>query len=526
MAGEAGEVSTGDYVDAHVPAADASAGAGGGVGGGDGGAGGGRGVGGHPPPTHLLLLVHGLHGTPEDFDAITACLSSRPRRGAPPGAPPPLIHATRVNHRRTADGVAAGGRRVAADVCALAAAHPSLTHLSVVGFSLGGLYARYAIAALYDPRSGRLASGRLTPHTFVAVASPMLGVRCFGLMRFLPAFLQAGATVLFGATGSELMLQDRQAGVGLPTLLAMTTDRSGGSGGGGSVGGGGAADGATDMDLPFLSALRAFSRRSLFANFSNDAMVAFGTATLETAVCRLFPLGTYERPPSATFIHTHKDAFGGRPWFSFTYPPTEERGGRGIGSGGNGNGNGSASDTPALPETPAGVGAAATPPSLTVVDALAELPPLTVGDAVRRPPLAVGAAATTAATVPAAAAAAAIAAPPAVAATPTPGGGTADAASSPSPPPPGVGAPVGSRAEERLMAARLRSVGWTVTVVDFGMPLPFAHNRIIALNRNRLQAWLNAPGRPAVELLVDQLVEGVGGWGGGEHGVSSHSPLH
>lgn len=65
------------------------------------------------------------------------------------------------------------------------------------------------------------------------------------------------------------------------------------------------------------------------------------------------------------------------------------------------------------------------------------------------------------------------------------------------------------------MAARLRALGWTVTVVDFGMPLPIAHNRIIALNRNWLQAWLNAPGRPAVELLVDYLVEALGGGGGG-----------
>lgn len=216
---ETGEVSTGNYVDAHVPAADASASGGGGGGDGDIGGGGGGGVGGHPPPTHLLLLVHGLHGTPEDFDAIIDCVSSRPRRRAPPGTPPPLVHATRVNHRRTADGVASGGRRVAADVCALAAAHPSLTHLSMVGFSLGGLYARYAVAALYDPRSGRLAGGRLTPHTFVGVASPMLGVRCFGLMRFLPTFLQAGATVLFGATGAELMLQDRRGGGGSPPSL-------------------------------------------------------------------------------------------------------------------------------------------------------------------------------------------------------------------------------------------------------------------------------------------------------------------
>ena len=68
------------------------------------------------------------------------------------------------------------------------------------------------------------------------------------------------------------------------------------------------------------------------------------------------------------------------------------------------------------------------------------------------------------------------------------------------------------------MAARLRALGWTVTVVDFGMPLPVAHNRIIALDRNRVQAWLNAPGRPAVELLVDFLTARTGEVGEGRRG--------
>jgi len=239
---------------------------------------------------------------------------------------------------------------VVADVAALVASHRALTHVSFVGFSLGGLYACYAVAAFWDASSGRMEG--LLPQTFVAVACPMLDVLCFGLMRFLPGVLWAGATVLFGTTAAELMLQDA-APWGLPTLLAMTTDGprrgegcagGGGGDGGGHIsgvgGGGGGGCSAlgeggvgSDTDLPFPSALRSFHRRSLLANVSKDAIVAFGSDTLETTQCRLFPLGSYALPPSAIFILTYKDAYGGRPWFSFAYPPGVAGGAGGVGGG-------------------------------------------------------------------------------------------------------------------------------------------------------------------------------------------------
>ena len=206
------------------------------------------------------------------------------------------------------------------------------------------------MVARLEALSGRMAG--LLPHTFVVVASPMLDVRCLGLLRFLPVLSQAGATVPFGTTSAELMLQDTAPG-GLPTLRAMTTDRprrgcgcaggGGGGGGGHSSGVGGSGGGGCSArreggvgsytDLPFPSALRSFHRRALFSNFSNVAIVAFGTAFFETTQCRLSPLGSYALPPSEIIIHTYKDAYGGRPWFPVAYPPGVAGGAGGVGGG-------------------------------------------------------------------------------------------------------------------------------------------------------------------------------------------------
>lgn len=56
-------------------------------------------------------------------------------------------------------------------------ANPSFREISIVGNSLGGLYARYAISLLYEPRDKTIAG--LRPKTFMTVATPHLGVRRF-----------------------------------------------------------------------------------------------------------------------------------------------------------------------------------------------------------------------------------------------------------------------------------------------------------------------------------------------------------
>jgi len=65
-----------------------------------------------------------------------------------------LVHCAASNVGFTRDGVAAGGKRLAAEVLRIRAAHPSLESLSLVGNSLGGLV-RLSIALQPSARSVR-----------------------------------------------------------------------------------------------------------------------------------------------------------------------------------------------------------------------------------------------------------------------------------------------------------------------------------------------------------------------------------
>jgi len=66
----------------------------------------------------------------------------------------------------------------------------SLRSISLVGNSLGGLYARHAAAELWDAQSGRIAG--LEPDAFVSVGCPHLGVRQFTFLPLPPPLVRLG----------------------------------------------------------------------------------------------------------------------------------------------------------------------------------------------------------------------------------------------------------------------------------------------------------------------------------------------
>lgn len=156
---------------------------------------------------------------------------------------------------------------------------PSLSRISLVGNSLGGLYVRYAAKLLYrdetaggDGRTGATVAG-LSPSVFMTIATPHLGVRRFTYVP-LPSPLHSLAGVFVGKTGHDLFLSRKKDG-------------------GGEVGGEAAAAAAvaaakdsrensllynmaTTED--FLRPLKAFRWRRAYANRRGDFMVPYGTA--------------------------------------------------------------------------------------------------------------------------------------------------------------------------------------------------------------------------------------------------------
>lgn len=210
------------------------------------------------PPRHLFVCVHGLAGRPEDLSALREALLRR--KG---GEAPPLVHLATANaHNRfaTYDGIPAGAQRLAQEIRLLVAQQPSLTHLTLVGNSLGGLYARYAAALLYS-EDGRIAG--LEPVTFLTTATPHLGVGQHSHLALIPQPLQVVGSKVLGASIKELLLQDGDARNGRePLLLRMASERTS----------------ADQRSLPFLESLRAFKSRHVYANAVNDFLVAYETA--------------------------------------------------------------------------------------------------------------------------------------------------------------------------------------------------------------------------------------------------------
>ncbi|CAI9269264.1 unnamed protein product [Lactuca saligna] len=188
---------------------------------------------------HLLVLVHGIYASPSDWRYVEAELKRRLGKHF-------LIYASSANtYSKTFAGIDGAGKRLADEVKQIVKSTDSLKKISFLAHSLGGLIARYAVAALYTS----------TPH---------LGVRGNKQLPFLlgvPILERIAAPmapIFVGRTGSQLFLTDGRPDKP-PLLLRMTTDCDEGK---------------------YMSALGAFRHRILYANASYDHMVGRRTSSI------------------------------------------------------------------------------------------------------------------------------------------------------------------------------------------------------------------------------------------------------
>ncbi|KAJ9156702.1 Lipid particle protein [Pleurostoma richardsiae] len=205
-------------------------------------------TGGSVEADHLCVLVHGLWGNPNHMMSIAKAL-----RAMYPPEKLYILVAKRNSGSFTYDGVELGGERVCLEIeeelASIAARGGRITKLSVVGYSLGGLVARYAIGLLYA--KGVL--NRLECMSFTAFASPFLGVRTplKGWSNHLWNVL--GARTL-SKSGRQLFGIDKFRDTGRPLLAVMA-----------------------DPDSIFVRGLARFRRRTLYANIVNDLSAVYYT---------------------------------------------------------------------------------------------------------------------------------------------------------------------------------------------------------------------------------------------------------
>ena len=209
-------------------------------------------VSGSPPPAHLVILLHGFMGGPKDLSYLSRSITSSSTDEV-------KVYSIQGNNGRTRDGIKAGGDRAFDELESLLGqmSPNDGVKLSLVGNSLGGLYARHLAYRLFSaPTPTRTpTTTTIVPHVFATIATPHLGVAAKNQWLQLPFQPQLESIIsrAIGKTGEDLFLR------------TSTIDSMG-------------------SDINYLNSLKKFRSRVLFANsYDTDFMVSTNSASFLSA---------------------------------------------------------------------------------------------------------------------------------------------------------------------------------------------------------------------------------------------------
>lgn len=264
-----------------------------------------------PRRVHVVVLVHGNHGSPGDWARFHAPLRKHLGEDVVVIASESNADTTHrgvaIGGRRLADEVIAGVRRVRERLAAAAGTSAPVLALSIICHSLGGLYGRYALRQLAasDATRPTQLGGSMEWTSFVTLCSPHLGSRRPGgnLLKGLWRGAVHGVVGnLYGHTGQDLLLQE-------PTHEPVPEDVATGSSTGGSgAAGAGAGSAAAAAPSPppstpvsevvargatllrmsqpgseWMRALGHFAHRTLVAMVEHDLSVPYAAAAVQRA---------------------------------------------------------------------------------------------------------------------------------------------------------------------------------------------------------------------------------------------------
>ncbi|BGP21218.1 lipid particle protein [Rhodotorula toruloides] len=240
-----------------------------------------------PTSVHLCVILHGLWGSPTHVAYLSESLISHARstttHEADGGEATRLeVLVSKVN------GISAGHLYDGIDVCAervveeidqevrrLEEEGATVVKFSMVGYSLGGLVARYVLGLL-DSRSPSFFSSA-APKNFTTFASPWIGIPAYDSF-WSRTFRYLGGRLL-SRTGRQLYERDRF----MPLRFAEDgADNKGARGRNQKIEAAPLLTIMADPRYGFYQALRKFDRVDVFANIVNDRTVPFPTGALES----------------------------------------------------------------------------------------------------------------------------------------------------------------------------------------------------------------------------------------------------
>ncbi|AET39031.1 lipase ROG1 family protein Ecym_3560 [Eremothecium cymbalariae DBVPG len=205
---------------------------------------------------HLIVFVHGLWGNISHMDYLSNAIVARSNNSKETLA----VYSAKMNQGyRTYDGIDICGFRVASEIeeqiLIINSSKPGtiITKFSIIGYSLGGLIARYAIGLLYSKQVFKKYEIRLL--NFTTFCSPHAGVYAPGSNIAVKLF-NAICPVTMGSSGKQMFLKDKVTAADDISLIYLMSLE----------------------DSIFYKALASFKYRSLYANVINDKRTAWWTS--------------------------------------------------------------------------------------------------------------------------------------------------------------------------------------------------------------------------------------------------------
>ncbi|KAG5360353.1 putative lipase [Yarrowia sp. B02] len=201
---------------------------------------------------HLFVLIHGLWGSATHMSAVKEVLDTT--YGVKNGGDM-VAYATQSNHGTlTYDGVQVCARRCYLEIKEVIRRYAedegvTFDRISILGYSLGGLIARYLSGILLDEGF----FDKVKPMLFSTIATPHLGSKFHRTDKRWFSWMNSLGGTYLGNTGRDLFLKD-------PTIADMS-----------------------DPSSSAYKALEMFESRVLLANCRNDRTVHFPTAFITAA---------------------------------------------------------------------------------------------------------------------------------------------------------------------------------------------------------------------------------------------------
>lgn len=199
---------------------------------------------------HLIVFIHGLWGNYQHMNSLNTVfervLDNKQEY---------LFFTPRQNAMfKTFDGIEIVGYRTLLEICQFIAKHKDdpVTKISIVGYSMGGLIARFIIGKMYGEFEKVFKD--IEPQIFLTLATPHLGVEFYNPKKskwkgFLQALVRGLGSNILGKTGREMFITSSSNDV----LVKLTQGE-------------------------FLQSLSKFKWRAVLANVKNDRTVAFYTS--------------------------------------------------------------------------------------------------------------------------------------------------------------------------------------------------------------------------------------------------------